>query len=398
MTANEEFYSLLKPFEQFRGICETGNYAGLPADWVVVITDIQDSTAAIQKGRYRQVNAVGVASIVAVINAVKPLEIPYVFGGDGASFCLPGSRLNEVREALLASQLMAKSQFDLSLRVGIVPNSIIQQSGYRVLVGKHRVSEGYFQAAFAGEGLAYAEKMIKNDAQGLNYFDTDITFPNADFSGFECRWKDIPSPHGETVSLLVMATCNTIEEKNTVYLEVLDEIQKHFGSVENHRPIQKKYLQLTTHAKDLSDEIKIRAGSGSMSARLIYAWLLPWKIRLGRYWMKKRKRALDADWGKYKDTLVANTDFRKFDDKLRMVISGSSEQRDRLVQFLENQYRNGLLVYGVHVSSKALMTCVISDYNQDHVHFVDGSDGGYAMAALGLKQRLMAHDSLIKSN
>lgn len=394
MTTNEEFYSLLKPFEQFRGICEAENYVDLPADWLVVITDIRNSTAAIQKGQYRQVNAVGVASIVAVINAVKPLEIPYVFGGDGASFCLPGSRLNEIQEALAATQLMAKSQFDLSLRTGIVPNSIIQQSEHRVLVGKHQVSKGYFQAAFAGEGLAYAEKLIKADEQGLYSVDISTASPLVDFSGFECRWKDVPSPHGETVSLLVMATCNSIEGKNAVYLKVLDEIQKQYGARETYRPVQKEYLQLTTQAEDLSDEIKIRAGTGSTLARLIYAWLLPWKVRIGRYWMAKGKQTLDTDWGKYKDTLVANTDFRKFDDNLRMVISGNSEQRDCLVQFLEKQYRNGLLVYGIHVSSKALMTCVISDYNQDHVHFVDGSDGGYAMAAKGLKQRLMAHESL----
>ena len=109
--------------------------------------------------------------------------------------------------------------------------------------------------------------------------------------------------------------------------------------------------------------------------------------------MAKGKLALATDWGKYKESLVENTDFRKFDGLLRMVISGSSEQRDKLVQYLENQYRNGLLVYGVHVSDNALMTCVISDYNQDHVHFVDGSDGGYAMAAKALKQRLSASAS-----
>lgn len=395
MTTSEEFYSSLKPFEQFRGICDTGNYACLPADWMVVITDIQDSTAAIQTGRYRQVNAVGVASIVAVTNAVKPLEFPYVFGGDGASFCLPGNRLNEVQEALAATQLMAKSQFDLSLRVGIMPNSIIQQSEHRVLVGKHLVSKDYFQAAFAGEGLAFAEKLIKRDEY---CFDTSTASPNADFSGFECRWKDVPSPYGETVSLLVMATCSSIDETNAVYLEALDEIQKQYGALEAHRPIQKEYLQLTTKADELEDEVKIVAGSRNTFMRLLYACTLPWKVRLGRYWMTKGTRALDTDWGMYKDTLVANTDFRKFDDKLRMIISGSSEQRDRLVQFLEKQYRNGLLVYGIHISAKALMTCVISDYHQGHVHFVDGSGGGYAMAAKALKQRLTARDPGHNSN
>lgn len=388
MTTYEGFYSNLKAFEQFRGICDSANYTNLPADWLVVITDVQNSTEAIHKGHYRQVNAVGAASIAAVINAVKPLEIPYIFGGDGASFCIPESRLQEVRNALAATQLMAKKQFDLSLRVGIVPGSIIQQSGYRVLIGKCQVSKDYFQAAFSGEGLTYAEKLIKDDAQGLYCVDAYNVTPKANFDGFECRWKDVPNPFGETVSLLVMATSHSIDEAGVIYREALDEIQNQYGAIETHRPVQKEYLQLTTESNDLDDEVKIIAGSHSNFTRLLYAWSLPWKVRLGRYWMKAGKHALDTDWGKYKDTLVANSDFRKFDDKLRMVISGNSKQRKNLIEYLDRQYRKGLLVYGHHVSAKALMTCVIFDYNKDHVHFIDGADGGYTMAAKAMKQRL----------
>ena len=148
---------------------------------------------------------------------------------------------------------------------------------------------------------------------------------------------------------------------------------------------------MTTNIQDLQDEIQIRAGSGSKLAKLIYALLLPWKVRLGRYWMSKGKQVLGSDWGKYKETLVTNTDFRKFDDNLRMVISGNADQRETLLQYLEKQYRKNLLVYGIHVSNRALMTCVISDYNLHHIHFVDGADGGYAMAAKALKKQLKTH-------
>ena len=37
------------------------------------------------------------------------------------------------------------------------------------------------------------------------------------------------------------------------------------------------------------------------------------------------------------------------------------------------------------------MTCVVFSLEQsEHVHFVDGSDGGFAMAAQGFKSRLGA--------
>jgi Protein of unknown function (DUF3095) len=36
------------------------------------------------------------------------------------------------------------------------------------------------------------------------------------------------------------------------------------------------------------------------------------------------------------------------------------------------------------------MTCIVQSYNGNHLHFVDGSDGGYALAAHQLKQQLKA--------
>ena len=59
-----------------------------------------------------------------------------------------------------------------------------------------------------------------------------------------------------------------------------------------------------------------------------------------------------------------------------------------LQAYLEGQRREGRLVYGMHKSTEALLTCIVFSYNGNHVHFVDGSDGGYAMAACGLKAQL----------
>ncbi|MFW5444120.1 MAG: DUF3095 domain-containing protein [Methylococcaceae bacterium] len=388
MATNEDFYSKLKPFDQFEGICDLSNYTKLPQDWAVVISDIKGSTSAIQDGKYRQVNAIGVASIVAVLNAVKPLPIPFVFGGDGATFCIPNRYINDVKKALVATKLMAEKQFSLSLRWGIVPCPIIHQSKHQVLIAKHHVSKGYYQTAFTGKGLIYAEDLVKNDRQGLYSIIPNNLPADADFTGFECRWKDIPSLHDETISLLVMSIANTTEQSNSVYLNVMETIQQVYGNVESHRPVQKETLELTTQTQDLTDEITIRTTSHSKLERILYAWLLPWKVRLGRYWMNTNKQAINTDWGEYKETLVTHTDFRKFDDNLRMVISGNADQRIKLKHYLEKQYQNGLLVYGIHVSNRALMTCVISDYNLNHIHFVDGADGGYAMAAKTMKQQL----------
>ena len=257
MTENDHFYSNLKAFAQFRGICNLENYTQLPDDWLVIITDIKDSTLAIQQGKYRAVNAVGVASIIAILNAVKPLSIPFVFGGDGASLCVPQKCINKVKNALLATQQMAATNFSLVLRCGMVPCTVIHQSQHQVLIAKHRVSKGYTQASFIGNGMVYAEQLVKDDPQGLYCVASENSVAFADFSGFECRWKDVPSPHDETVSLLVKSVTNTVAQSAKIYLDVLDEIQIIYGAAENYKPVQKNQLVLTARAQDLQDEVNM---------------------------------------------------------------------------------------------------------------------------------------------
>ena len=108
----------------------------------------------------------------------------------------------------------------------------------------------------------------------------------------------------------------------------------------------------------------------------------------GKWLMFKKKKTKNTDWGKYKERLITNTDFRKFDDALRMVISGTKVQRARLVFYLEQLRLEKKIVYGIYSSPASLMTCLVDNYETEHVHFLDGADGGYALAAVELKRQL----------
>jgi hypothetical protein len=92
-------------------------------------------------------------------------------------------------------------------------------------------------------------------------------------------------------------------------------------------------------------------------------------------------------WGRFKGIMAAATDNEKFDDCLRMTISGMESQREALRDFLEMQRQQGKLVYGMHTSQHALVTCIVFDYFGRQVHFVDGADGGYAVAASQFKHQ-----------
>jgi hypothetical protein len=86
--------------------------------------------------------------------------------------------------------------------------------------------------------------------------------------------------------------------------------------------------------------------------------------------------------------LVQNTDFKKFDDKIRQVLSGSIQQREELERYLAQKFKERKLVYGIHVASNALITCLLFNYSDAHVHLVDSDNGGYALAAVKVKEQL----------
>lgn len=390
-TEGERFYADLPSFARFDASMQVTHYRPLPDDWLVVVTDVQGSTAAIEAGRYKDVNALGVASIVAVLNAIRPLPIPYVFGGDGATFAIPTTRRTEVTQALVAARDLARDAFALRLRVGLVPMSRIRADGHQVLVACHQPNAHYRQAMFLGDGLGHAERLIKDPNAGNPHLvPDDGSIPaRGDFTGFECRWNEIASPHEEIISLLVQARSADLARQEAVYGEVLREIQAIYGDDATCHPLRPDLLTLSSSPRTLATEVAVFSDAKGRRRRG-YAWKLRLLTWLGRILMRRGLHLAGADWGTYKQRLIANTDHRKIDEVLRMVIAGTTEQRQRLRAFLSARQSAGDLVFGIHAAATALMTCVISDYDQGHVHFLDASHGGYALAAREMKQHLKA--------
>jgi hypothetical protein len=74
-----------------------------------------------------------------------------------------------------------------------------------------------------------------------------------------------------------------------------------------------------------------------------------------------------------------------------MVVDCSAQQMVDILQFLEGLKAKNKVFYGMHTSKEALMTCLVfAPSTNQHVHFIDGSDGGYAMAAVQLKAQIKA--------
>jgi len=267
--------------------------------------------------------------------------------------------------------------------------NVVKQAGYQVLVARHRVSEHYVQAAFAGGGIEYAENLIKGPDTAANYcLSSQAGNAEADFSGLECRWESVPSQHGEIISLIVKALSPSIETAAAVYNDVIDTVRRIYGEDERCRPVYVGGLHTSYDLRKLRFETAVRSFAHGRLAYFRHLALILIQNVLGWVFMTFRLNVGGVPWGDYKPDLVVNTDFKKFDGVLREVLSGTPDQRARLIAYLEERRMKKECVYGIHSSPSALITCLISKRAGEHFHFVDGSEGGYAMAAAAMKEQL----------
>lgn len=381
-----DFYAHLPVITDFLAIADAAHYADVPTDWWVIITDIAGSTAAVEAGRYRDVNFVGAVCIAAVLNAAEHVELPYVFGGDGATLLAPPAVLPAIRSALAGVQAAAAREFDLTLRAGLVPVRDLYADGHRLRIAKYQAAPHYAQAVFLGGGLAAAERLVKHPADGARYrlAVPDDAAPAADFTGVECRWESIASPHGETVTLLVVA------DDPAVYREVLREIDRCYGPDAERHPVVPEQLRPGFNPRTLSRlEPRLRAEALGWPRWLYVAKIWLQNVLLVLF-LRFDVQTGTTRWRDYPRQITATTDHKKFDEMLRMVIAGTPAQRQALERYLAERHAAGDLAYGLHVSDSALMTCLVYERMGRQVHFLDGADGGYTRAATGLKAQLRA--------
>ncbi len=386
---SENFYSNLKPFSRFSDLTNASHYQSVPDDWWIVVTDIIGSTKAIEENRYKDVNLLGASSIVAILNELKGKQIPFVFGGDGATILVHSSDINAIRPALIGSQRLARDVFSLELRTGLVPVADINSRGSSVEVAKFAISSKSQIATIRGGGLQVAERLVKNP---LPEFDRYRVMPgkgdsgtDANFEGLSCRWNPVKAQKGEIMSLLVMA----IDESTSinVYREVIQFLESVLDENES-RPVTPEKIDRGLSFSSLIKEMKIQAMGKSSIGHLRQLCTILFEVAVMRIlmWTGAKIKGWFTAEGYIRDISV-NTDFQKFDDMIRMVRDCSQDQRDRILAQLEKRREQKLIVYGAHFSNEALMTCLVFQLD-NHIHFVDGGGGGYALAAKQLKAQL----------
>jgi hypothetical protein len=374
--ASVDFYKDLIAFADFHAIADTQQFSALPDDWKVIVADIQGSTKAIEAGRYKDVNTIGAACIVAAQNAMAKCDFPYVFGGDGATLVIPPGREQDVCAALDGVRQLAQDKFGMTLRVGMVEAAELARDGARVEVAKYQLAGKQAIAMFRGGGLAEADKRVKGDPE--KYGVSQDPNHEGNLEGLSCRWQAIPAEKGVILSLLVEATRGGEDTYRTV-IKQLDGILN--GDITTANPVHTSNMSYKSVNELLNEEARLHPSRWSFSfiaraCEIVFAVLV----------FKYQLPPLVFNPQKYADSMTTHSDFRKFDDLLRMVVDCTPAQAAQIRDTLEGYKARGEIHYGVYESDSALMTCFVYGLNEgEHVHFVDGGDGGYALAAKQFK-------------
>lgn len=377
MTSGESFYGSIPVFRGFTSLMDPVLYSPLPEDWSIGIADIVDSTRAIAAQRYKAVNMAGAAVIAAVTNALEGREFPFVFGGDGAGFAVAPHDLELAREALAATATWVREDLDLTMRIALVPVRAIRAQGLDVRVARFGPSPNLSYAMFSGGGLAWADAAMKRGEFAVAEAPAGT---QPDLSGLSCRFEVMPASRGLILSVLVMPARDADPRAFRKAIEdVIDLVER---SPDGARPVPPQGPPLKWPPEGVDYEARTRRGgpllvrrAGVLAYTLFVYLIMRFDLKIGGFVPNV-----------YRRQVVENSDFRKYDDGLRMILDCTPELERALSDRLAVAARAGIVSYGLHRQDAAMMTCFApSVLRSDHVHFIDGARGGYASAATALK-------------
>jgi hypothetical protein len=375
--SSDTFYGSIAVFRGFGSLMDPALYSPLPDDWTIGVADIVESTKAIAAQRYKAVNMAGASVIAAVTNALEGREFPFVFGGDGASFAVSPDDLGSAREALAATATWVKEDLDLAMRVALVPVAAVRAQGLDVRVARFGPSPNLSYAMFSGGGLGWADAAMKRGEFAVAPAPSGT---QPDLAGLSCRFEEIPSVHGLILSVLVVPARGADPPAFRKVIE--DVIALSERSPDAGRPVPPGGPPLRWPPAGVEYEARAARGGSLLKRRGVVLAVTLWVFVVMRLGIKVGNFVPKT----YVQQVVENSDFRKYDDGLRMILDCTPELEQALTQILVAAAASGIVRYGLHRQDAAMMTCFTpSVMRSDHVHFIDGARGGYASAATALK-------------
>jgi hypothetical protein len=375
------------PFEQF-----TEGRLGeqVPDSSYVVIADVRKSTLAVRNGRQKDVNMVGAACVSAVRNEFPHGLIPWVFGGDGATFLVPENLHQQFLEVLSSVQRLARVNLNLSLRVGSVSVAELraENADVRLTVQECGAQEKtYF---LLGSGLSLADKIIKARDRRQDETDTRTEVETEIARGMSCRLLPFVSLRGHIYSIIVESS-RSFAEQEKLFRQIMTALRAG-GQLERLRPLQKENIRRRWIPKTWQLEAQF------FKKRSSFIWLVKhYLATLFAQVISKfvfafdRNNSITGQPSVYEQDMLVQSDWLKFNGALYLVVDMTDDEFAMFEKTLNDMEAAGDILFGIQRCTSALVVCHLDGQNQKrHFHFVDGSDGGLTLAALNLKAKASA--------
>jgi hypothetical protein len=141
--------------KQFSQSANPAGYAALPNDWVVRISDVIDSRAAIAARQKKLKNFLGSGAICEISDALSGGHHLCTFGGNGAGFVVAPPQAECVTVTLSRVTAWTARDMNLDVRVGMISITEIRASNCDIQVAYWQAPNHIRYALFASGGLEW---------------------------------------------------------------------------------------------------------------------------------------------------------------------------------------------------------------------------------------------------
>ena len=252
------------------------------------------------------------------------------------------------RDALAATATWVGEDLDLVMRVALVPVAAIRAQGLDVRVARFGPSANLSYAMFSGGGLGWADAAMKRGEFAVTPAPPGT---QPDLTGLSCRFEEIPSARGVILSVLVVPARDADPHAFRKVIE--DVIALVERSPDAGRPVPPggpplRWPPAGHRIRGARDARRPAVDAPRGCARLtLFAYVvMRFGIKVGGFVPKT-----------YVRQVVENSDFRKYDDGLRMILDCTAELERALTQRLAEAAASGIVRYGLHRQDAAMMTC-----------------------------------------
>mgnify|MGYP003663336914 CR=1 FL=1 len=352
------------------------HFKKVPKDWHIVVVDVESSTQAVKHKLHHPVNYAASLSIIVVLNEVSKIdssiEIPFFFGGDGASFLIPESIVQRIEMVLENVKELVLKDYFLSLRVGSVQiRKLNSHTNSSINISRIQLTEHTDFPIAYGNGLKVGEDFIKSQ------FSDDNIKPRADMfidtNGCNCRWSKVLPPKKNQKVLCFIASPLKLDELNILH-SISKMLDATFGNYLERLPITVEGLEALDEVHDIHKEYNDYSENSFLDTV---------SISLGSISQMAYNTSGSAKT--FLKILAESSVAILIDGSYCDIVTGDDEQIKEFINFLNDLEKDRKIIFGYHITDSAVLSCYVAQKNKSFVHLMDANEGGFSTAAKMLK-------------